>query len=845
MKPTRHPFFACVLGLALALSLSACNDSDPSVANGALSINQGAEITTGEGVALTVPLSLNASREIKALAVTMTSSDPAIATIWPKTCYLSSTPAHDACRIFLRGKKAGAVTISASAPGYTKTSTRLVVTPNFELTSSAKTTQAQAVPQAAGPNYGQLQIASYPSARAPSTSNFPMTAMMGDTITLAASITGFNTPLNGVPILLSVNNGASIVGNPQCDVDSNYDANHYCLYKVKLPNNTGTVTATAQAVGNNANDFSNTPTATITVQNTPVVGTIALQGTGAGIPQGMSSPFWVVLQDSSGVTSPLRVSVSGSSGLAINPSSGSTADCTLSSESPVCGFGVLGSTLSPSGVNDVLSATEASHSYVISPLNVAVVAPESTTRTFTFQNNDTTPIWVGITGGTATSFATNLMVAKGADVTCGPSNPAAACPTGSTCRQGGATPNADTVYQCYWDQPAPSNGYAIALGTQPTTAISISNSSYSPLTDITWSGNFYPRQGCSTSNGAFTCAIANCGNGSSQACAPGTGGAPGIATLAEVTLQANNNDYYDLSIIGGATVKTAFGPDAASAPPTADNYFCGTAGSSSAQGALAASDWDMATHIQQSQVANIAAPYSTSIQTAATPSTAYYRYIQTPQNGRVGIGCATQSGQSADNYCAALNSSYVCGYDAKAVNDGAASDYQTSCGAHLAWLSANAVFAMNADTTKNAAPFPFAATYSTSAAGTVSLSSLYLCNNSTNKSGYAKEDASITCGCTNWGDSSLGLLGGDASFTAPLAAPSEACSTNNLANSTYWWTKYVLPSIAWLKQACPTCYTYPFDDMSSTFQCSKHSTASGVNAVDYLIQFNGTIAGRH
>ena len=27
---------------------------------------------------------------------------------------------------------------------------------------------------------------------------------------------------------------------------------------------------------------------------------------------------------------------------------------------------------------------------------------------------------------------------------------------------------------------------------------------------------------------------------------------------------------------------------------------------------------------------------------------------------------------------------------------------------------------------------------------------------------------------------------------------------------------YVLPTITWLKQAYPTCYTYPFDDMTST-----------------------------
>lgn len=837
------------LALGLALGLAACND-DSSVTNGSLSINNGSEITIGETVAHAIPVALNGSSEVKALAVNIASSDTSIVTVYPKTCYLSSTSGHHSCLVFLRGKNNGTVSITASAAGYDKASSKVIVNEIVESTPVALSMGA--IKAATAPNYGKLQIASFPSANTPSTSNFAMTAQVGDTITLATSITGFDTPLNGVPILLSVTGGASIVSNPQCNVDSNYDANHYCLYKVKLPATAGTVTATATAVGNNAGDFSNTPTATITVQSNPVPGTIILQGTGTGIPQGMSSPFWAVLQDSSGVTTPLSVSISGSSGLSINPASGGAAACTLSSANPVCGFGVLGTTLTPSGANYALSASESTNSYPISPLNVTVVAPQTSARTISFQNNDANTVWVGITGGTAASFLTNQMVAtlnpqtSGANVTCGPSNPAAACPTGSTCRQGGANPASGTVYYCYWDQPVPSNGYAIALTSQPTTSISISESSYSPLTDITWSGNFYPRQGCTTTGGVFQCAIADCGNGTaSQACAPGTGGAPGIATLPEVTLQANNNDYYDISIIGGANVKTTFGPDPTTSPPTANNYFCGVAGSSSAQGSLSAADWAMARHIESNPVVGSSSPYSTSSQTVTLntfKSTAYYHYIQSPSSGRVGLDCALQD--DPKSYCKKSNSDYVCGYDRLAVNNGSNSDYTTYCGVHLAWLSANAIFALNASTTSNNAPFPFSTTYTTSAAGTVSLSSLYLCNNSTDQSGYAVEDASIACGCTNWGDSGLGTLSGDVTFTAPIAAPTQACSTNNLAGTTNYWTTYVLPTIAWLKQSCPTCYTYPFDDMSSTFQCSNQATPSGLNFVAYLIQFNGTIPGK-
>jgi len=702
-----------------------------------------------------------------------------------------------------------------------------------------------------------LQISSFPSANPASTSNFTMTAQTDDTITLATSITAFDTPLNGVPILLSVNGGASIVGNAQCNVDSNYDANHYCLYKVKLPAAAGKIVATATAVGNTASDFSNTPTVTITVQSAPVAGKIIVQGTGAGIPLGMSSPFWVVLQDSSGVTSPVNVTLSASSDLSINPGiSGTTqTQCVLSSANPVCGFGVLGKT--NTNASDTITATTSTSGYSIAPLNVAVVPANTSTRSLTFQNNASDPVWVGITGGTATSFLTNQMVGtfnpqtNGANVTCGPSNSAAACPTGSTCQQGGANPGKDTIYYCYWDQPVPSNGYQISSSSQLTTSISVSDSSYDPISDIIWSGNFYPRQGCTTTgtgdSAVFKCAIADCGKGSSsQACAPGTGGSPGIATLAEVTLQANNNDYYDVSIIGGANVKTSFGPDTSSSPPTANGYSCGTAGLASAQGTLSGSDWNMASHIQSTPVTGSASPYSTSSQTGSAKSTAYYHYIQSPSSGRVGTGCASQA--DPVSYCEGLkvsgvdNSQYVCGYDQAAVNNGSTSDYVTSCGNHLAWLSANAVFALNTAAT-NAAPFPFSTTYTTSAAGTVSLSSLYLCNNSTNKSGYAVEDTSTACGCTNWGDSGLKAIGGDVTYTATIAAPSQGCSTNNEANSTYYWTQNVLPTIVWLKQACPTCYIYPFDDMSSTFQCGNEAS-SGWNSVSYLVQFNGNIPGK-
>jgi hypothetical protein len=64
-----------------------------------------------------------------------------------------------------------------------------------------------------------------------------------------------------------------------------------------------------------------------------------------------------------------------------------------------------------------------------------------------------------------------------------------------------------------------------------------------------------------------------------------------------------------------------------------------------------------------------------------------------------------------------------------------------------------------------------------------------------------------------------------------ITTPSTVVFTANLN-----WLNYVLPTIQWLKQACPTCYTYPFDDMSSTFTCADAarggSTSYGVTFSD-------------
>lgn len=834
--------------LTLGLQLSACNDSGrtPSTnentgTTGNLTLNNGTDIHQLEtGIPLDIPIQLNGASNTDPIPVSITSN---IAIISPNTCYLTGSGNGSSCRVIVRGMSEGSDIIKASAPGYANDASI-----GITVGGAAQTTK---------PNYGSVQIGVYPSAKTPSTGNFTTKAQLGKIVRVQTSLTGFNKSLDGVPILLSATAGATFIGNPQCSVDSAMDAKHYCLYEVQLPYTApkdNKVTVTAEVVGNPASFQTwNKPTVTITTQKTFVPGTIVLQKRDTNIPLGMSSPMWAVLQDSSGVSdTTVTITADNSGNIKINPAITVTQgsyhqnSCTLSSQNPVCGFGVLGVTAGKAKVTALASTP----SYTIADLPFTVTTPLTATRTIKFVNTSTNPVWVGITGGTSNSYQTEELIStvdpasSGPNKMCGPSNPAGACPTGSTCRQGGAIPGSKTTYFCYWDQPVPSNGYKIAAGSgnKPSTTISVSESSYDPAADITWSGNFFPREGCTTnSNGELICTIADChGPGSGSACAPGTGGSPAVATLPEVTLQPHSTDYYDVSIIAGANIATTFGPDTEAIAstksnpitiPTAKDYMCGTAGSGTAQGNLSAADWDLATHVTDKFLTGASTPYSESAQTGSSPSTAYYHLIST-LSPRQDTGC------SSNKDC--KTSGYVCGYDINAINDNP--DYQTSCGTHLAWISPNEIWALHAKT-DNTAPFKFSGSYTDAAGATIDYYQLFTCTAPT-VSGYSTPitDAAKACGCTNWGDTAF-TVSGDADFASKIAHPSQNCTANNTVNGSNEWTTYVLPTIAWLKKSCPTCYTYPFDDMSSTFQCSNQSSTNNTNTVPYVVTFNGKIPG--
>jgi len=425
----------------------------------------------------------------------------------------------------------------------------------------------------------------------------------------------------------------------------------------------------------------------------------------------------------------------------------------------------------------------------------------------------------------------------GAGSLCGPSNPAAACPIGTSCIQGGANPGTDiakTPFYCYYDQKTPTNGYEIAAKTG-TTTFEISGSSLAP-SGIIWSGNFYARTGCDPVTGV--CENATCvGKQGGLMCGPGTGPLPGVNTLAELTFQAYPaTDFYDVSIINGANFAMQFAPPKVPLSTT-DPYFCTAAGSFNAQNGgypgtttqaigLPAASWAMTPSVSNTTTTSASFPPGVVVTGDAA---SYYRVV-VPST-------ATAAACTRNADCSGPVDT-TCGFAMSALT-GAAPTFAgnlRTCGKPVAWMTADAIWGFNKSAT-NVAPFAFNTSWPGAGTATVSVGDLQLCINNTysaytangtsgSSPAFPIQPIALACGGVMWGatESPLPLQNPGANAGLNLTRPSNPVQTANPN-----WLAYVLPTIQWLKQACPTCYTYPFDDPTSTFTCRDNSRSAKLN----------------
>lgn len=835
---TRAAYWTTIGAICAAGMLSGCNESNdaPNTA-GTIAFDAGPALAVTKGSTHDVVLSLRNSAGVAGQKVRITSLNAAVADVSPGLCTLSSSSgASSRCALTVHGKSYGTAVLKAESVGYPDAPISAVVSDAI--------------------NYGQLAVSTdgvsfLTTATVAASFQAVPPAPPPYQMALTAGLTGSSGITSASGALINYTSSTSgVTFNPQqCAVTS---ASPLCPTTVSLPAS-APAAISVQVVGAIVAQYSGYGSIAVnaTPSVTPAFGSITISTqSGNNVTNGMKAPLfvnWNNQAQNDAVTVTLSIVGTGVSFYSYAPGdnvhiqTAQTQTCTLSysgvpaSDALNCGLGLVGTATTGTVTIHATAASKSLHVYDIAPLTLGVVAPEPTRRAITFTNNSSKTIYVGITGGAAGSYLAPSLPAvppgppapnqkPGAGSVCGPSNPQAACPVGTTCIQGGSAPSStlsSTPFYCYYDQNTPTNGYQIAANTG-STVLEISETSLSP-SGIIWSGNFYARTGCDAATGV--CENATCaGAAGGLACGPGTGASPGVNTLAELTFQAYPaTDFYDVSIINGANFATQFGPTNVAVSP-ADAYSCGVAGSGAAQNGgypggatpaagLPASNWTM--------TPTTAASFPPGV-TVTGDASSYYRVVA-PSGGKAGQACTT-------NGSCTVAPDTTCGYAMSDVAKGAFAFDKRYCGKPVAWLTADSIWGSN-QTATNVAPFAFASHWANGSGGTVSVGDLQLCINTTysayvgngttsSSPVFPVQPIALACGGVMWGATeSPGPLQNPAGNVGlNLTRPSQAVQTAN-AN----WLGYVLPTITWLKQACPTCYTYPFDDMTSTFTCADSS----------------------
>ena len=480
-------------------------------------------------------------------------------------------------------------------------------------------------------------------------------------------------------------------------------------------------------------------------------------------------------------------------------------------------------------------------------------------RSITVTNQSGATVWLGSTGAavaptcdcptcTTTSCIVSPTLVQGSNCKCsasdttfggtivcpGTSSASAGyaycgCANSETCGDAAACNSSADI--CYWTAPAPSSntgtGSTWELGAGDTALICLPPppAVQGASNPVWWDGIIFARTGCDA-NGAY-CAAGDCTDSADSGCPAGTGGSNGHSQF-EVTLQTTIPDTYDVSIINGANVAIAAAPvgTTESAPPGfAPGYWCGNPGSSSPPTSVGPCTWDLDT-------SNIPTPTPGTPTPGPTPPGYRTTLLQTScPNGRDSSGnscyvsCTTDADctgnawgnvHCVDGACQCLSDAdctngYLCGTQrAPFVTPG----LQQLCGTFAGWWTADVICST-------------AAGLGLSSYGALDCSTamqdLLGCTGTNAASCYnvAGQGDADCCGCAT--DASNPL-----SSSWPPLPPGSQCYGNNRT-----WAANVQPLLAVLKQGCPTAYTYPFDDPTSTFNCST----AGANMMNYEVTF--------
>lgn len=403
---------------------------------------------------------------------------------------------------------------------------------------------------------------------------------------------------------------------------------------------------------------------------------------------------------------------------------------------------------------------------------------QATTRTITFKNLCSFPVWFSFTGG-----ATGSNCPGGTTAEC-----VSADGANSDC-------NPDTK-TCFWVLKSPDNNYQ--LTPNGGTKVVPFTPTLGRPDGIVLSGNVSGRTGCSSStdpNNPLICETAGCIANSDGGCKPGRGPQP-PASLAEFTLLGQITggvavDTYDISIIDGVNVPVEMAPDSNHGPlVTTDPYWCGNPGGASpATANLGKSSWQF------------------------NPPSNDYIFVA-PGGG----SCVD------DQNCA---SGEKCGLSVYPGNI-----IKKTCGKFLGYWTAKQVCGQSANTYGD----PFNCSQSVSdRAPAQQLSNLYNCKNQGITTCYPNTPPSQSncCGCVDWWN----ITGVS---VAPITNPLNVCVTPaSPSNPNPNWYNHVLDKLTWLKKGSPTSYSYPYDDPTSTFKCNTtdSTTPNNTNTLNYTITY--------
>jgi hypothetical protein len=404
---------------------------------------------------------------------------------------------------------------------------------------------------------------------------------------------------------------------------------------------------------------------------------------------------------------------------------------------------------------------------------------------------------------------------------------------------------------CFWTFPNPhthgksTNHWELLQNETANFCIPIANwgtASKPVISPVWWNGGVFARTGCQPDGTG--CATGDCTTLPTplpnKNCPPGQGGSNPYSQ-AEFTLQVTAADYYDVTLINGVNTTVTMAPNAlpAKAPSSGDaNYWCTTPGASTSSG-LQACTWvfnpvippasgkgtgtDQTTLLLYSSLSCSTANNPTGcpkgLQCSGAPG-GCYQACSSNSDCPGTFSCTNSYCQCASNNdCASLGLPAAQQYCGTQLIPGVAGLYQQQCGAFAGWWSA---FDFCGGQVTSIGPLNCTASITDGNGNSqTTLVNLFQCQVPNQDSCYNTTSGATTCcGCATSTANSL-------SKDWPPAATGVSCDGNDTT-----WASQVQPWLVYLKQGCPTAYSYPFDDATSTFQCQ---TTGATNMVGYTI----------